>query len=185
MTLTSQDLARELGLAPSETPTAPTTERSASSGHRVITVAGVAGGVGTSTVAALLGALDVGVWHHHPVPVDVVVCGPASASTARAERVVAEHLAPQGCRPVLVVVSDGVRGTPSDSRARLTTLTPYCSDVLRLPWIPTWRDLVAPSLVRLPPPLVAPTSRLRELLELPALPTPTPGRTRRFRKDTP
>lgn len=177
-TVSSNDLAQRLGLTPSGPAPAP----EVGTAHpRVVTVAGVGGGVGTSTVAALLGALDVGLWTHHPIAVDVLVCSPASQSTARAEHVIGQNLAGHGCRPLLIVVSDGVRGFPADSRSRLTTLEPLCSAVVHLPHVPEWRQTVNPELALAAAEMRRPLAAARSALDLPAPPLATPLRRPRFR----
>ena len=182
MTLTSDDLGHRLGLLGPCAAAVTTT----SATPRVISVAGVAGGVGTSTVAALISSLDVGIWRQHPVAVDVLVCGPSSSSTAHAERIIATHLAGLGCSPVLVVVSDGHRRTPADSRARLTTLKPYCVDIVRVPWVPIWRDVAAPSLDPFPAQLAPLICEIQTALQLPVTQPASPRRRRRrLRKEIP
>lgn len=177
-TVSSNDPAQRLGLTPSGPASTP---EIGTARPRVVTVAGVGGGVGTSTVAALLGALDVGLWTHHPIAVDVLVCSPTSQSTARAEHVIGQNLAGLGCRPLLVVVSDGVRGLPADSRARLTTLRPLCSAVVHLPRVPEWRQTVHPVLALAATEMRRPLAAARSALDLPDLPAATPPRRSRLR----
>lgn len=179
-TVSSEQLAHRLGLSPS----GPAPAAAIDPGQpRVITVAGVGGGVGTSTVASLLGALDVGLWTHHPIAVDVLVCSPTSQSTARAEQAIGQHLAAAGCTPLLVVVSDGVRGVPADSRSRLTTLRPLCREVVHLPWVAAWRDTVHPVLDLAIVEMRRPLTTARAALNLP--PLPPAGHRRRSRLHRP
>ena len=98
---------------------------------------GVAGGVGTSTVAATLGGLDLGVFTGRPA--DVVVCRATVASVLRAGRVAAL------CGRPVVAVSAVDTGKPSSAlRSRLALLEPHTAAVVALPWVPQWRDLVDP-----------------------------------------
>ena len=100
-------------------------------------VVGVAGGVGTSTVAATLGGLDLGVFTGRRA--DVVVCRATVASVVRAGRVVAL------CGRPVVAVTAVDTGKPSSAlRSRLALLEPHTAAVVALPWVPQWRDLVDP-----------------------------------------
>ena len=100
-------------------------------------VVGVAGGVGTSTVAAALGGLDLGVFTGRRA--DVVVCRATVASVLRAGRVAAL------CGRPVVAVTAVDTGKPSSAlRSRLALLEPHTAAVVVLPWVPQWRDLVDP-----------------------------------------
>ena len=100
-------------------------------------VVGVAGGVGTSTVAATLAGLDLGVFTGRPA--DVVVCRATVASVLRAGRVAAL------CGRPVVAVTAVDNGKPSSVlRSRLALLEPHTAAVVALPWVPQWRDLVDP-----------------------------------------
>jgi hypothetical protein len=100
-------------------------------------VVGVAGGVGTSTVATALGGLDLGVFTGRPA--DVVVCRATVASVLRAGRVAAL------CGRPVVAVTAVDTGKPSSAlRSRLALLEPHTAAVVALPWVPQWRDLVDP-----------------------------------------
>jgi hypothetical protein len=100
-------------------------------------VVGVAGGVGTSTVAATLGGLDLGVFTGRRA--DVVVCRATVASVLRAGRVAAL------CGHPVVAVTAVDTGKPSSAlRSRLALLEPHTAAVVALPWVPQWRDLVDP-----------------------------------------
>lgn len=100
-------------------------------------VVGVAGGVGTRTVAAAVGGRDLGVFAGRPA--DILVCRGAVASVLLAGRVAA--LSP---RPVVAVTAvDGAR--PSRALlSRLRLLEPHTSAVVLLPYVPQWRDAAAP-----------------------------------------
>ena len=100
-------------------------------------VVGVAGGVGTSTVAATLGGLDLGVFTGRRA--DVVVCRATVAAVVRAGRVAAL------CgRPVVAVTAVDNGKASSALRSRLALLEPHTAAVVVLPWVPQWRDLVDP-----------------------------------------
>lgn len=104
-------------------------------------VAGVAGGVGTTTVATAIGGIDRGVFTGRPV--DVLVCRPTADSLVRAAR--AAHLVTtQGTRPVLAVSAiDGV-GPSRPGTARLRLLEPHTAAVVVLPHVRRWREMVTP-----------------------------------------
>jgi hypothetical protein len=119
------------------------------------TVAGVGGGVGTSTVAAALGVRDLGVFTGRPA--DVVVCRATVASVLLAGRVTA-----LSARPVVAVTAVDT-GRPSGAlRSRLALLEPHTAAVITLPWVPPWCDLADP------------IQELREQLTRPAAKLPRP-----------
>lgn len=98
------------------------------SGVRAPRFAGVTGGVGTSTLAAALHGVDTG--RYAGGPVDVLVCGVDSLSTA----------ARLG-GPVLAVVAD--------RPPRLDRLTAGFGAVVTVPEIGAWRELDAPEVAGL------------------------------------
>lgn len=98
------------------------------SGVRAPRFAGVTGGVGTSTLAAALHGVDTG--RYLGGPVDVLVCGVGSLSTA----------ARLG-GPVLAVVADRA--------PRLDRLTAGFGVVVTVPEIAAWRTLDAPDVAGL------------------------------------
>jgi hypothetical protein len=100
-------------------------------------VVGVAGGVGTSTVAAGLGGRDLGVFTGRPA--DVVVCRATVASVLLAGRVAALC-----ARPVVAVTAVDTGKLSGALRSRLALLEPHTAAVVTLPWVPQWRDLVDP-----------------------------------------
>ena len=100
-------------------------------------VVGVAGGVGTSTVAAALGGRDLGVFTGRPA--DVVVCRATVASVLAAGRVAALCT-----RPVVAVTAVDTGKLSAALRSRLALLEPHTAAVVTLPWVPQWRDLVDP-----------------------------------------
>jgi hypothetical protein len=98
---------------------------------------GVAGGVGTSTVAAALGGRDLGVFTGRPA--HIVVCRATVASVLLAGRVTAL------CTRPVVAVTAVDAGMPSGAlRSRLALLEPHTAAVVALPWVPHWRDLADP-----------------------------------------
>jgi hypothetical protein len=100
-------------------------------------VVGVAGGVGTSTIAAALGGRDLGVFAGRPA--DVVVCRATVASVLLAGRVAALCT-----RPVVAVTAVDTGRLSAALRSRLALLEPHTAAVVALPWVPSWRDLVDP-----------------------------------------
>ena len=115
----------------------PRTDRTHAAAAGSPAVVGVAGGVGTSTVAAALGGLDLGVFTGRPAA--VVVCRATVASVLRAGRVAAL------CGRPVVAVTAVDTGKPSSAlRSRLALLEPHTAAVVVLPWVPQWRDLVDP-----------------------------------------
>lgn len=107
-----------------------------------MSVAGAAGGVGTTTVAAALGASDRGVYDGRSV--DVLVCRATGDSLVRVGR--AAHLVTgaAGRKPVIAVVAADVSGPSRPVSARLRLLEPHAAAVVVLPFVRRWRDLTAP-----------------------------------------
>ena len=105
-------------------------------------VAGVGGGVGTSTVAAAVGGRDRGVFTGRGV--DVLVCRSTGESLIRATRaapcVAADGLGP----PVLAVSHDARTGLSRPSAARLRLVEPHAAAVVLLPFVPRWREVASP-----------------------------------------
>lgn len=100
-------------------------------------IVGVSGGVGTSTVAAALGGLDLRVFTGRSA--DVVVCRGTVSSVLLAGRVVGL------CdRPVVAVTELDAARPSSALRARLELLEPHTTAVVLLPCVPPWRDAVNP-----------------------------------------
>lgn len=105
------------------------------------TVAGVGGGVGTTTVAVAIGGTDRGVFTGRPV--DVLVCRSTADSVIRAGRA-AQLIGTVGPRPVLAVTAvDGAR--PARALiARLRLLEPHAAAVVLLPHVGLWRAYASP-----------------------------------------
>lgn len=105
------------------------------------TVAGVGGGVGTTTVAVALGGTDRGVFTGRAV--DVLVCRNTADSVIRAGRA-AQLVGGVGLRPVLAVTAvDGRRPTRA-LLARLRLLEPHAAAVVLLPHVGLWRAAASP-----------------------------------------
>lgn len=102
-------------------------------------VAGVAGGVGASTVAVALRATDCGLYRAgHPV--DVVVARDTVVSLGAAHRVVNAV----GNRPLLVVVASTSSSAPKASVARVEMVRPYVAGVIIVPYVARWREVTNP-----------------------------------------
>lgn len=139
---------------------------------RAPVVAGVGGGVGTTTVAAALrghdaGRVTVGWWP------DILVCRGTLDSLRRAAAVL-ETADPEAF-PVLAVTLDAVRSARRPIRAHLERLEPDLGALVVLPYIRRWATLADPLAEaahllsepadRLPRPLRAYAAVLRELVE--------------------
>ncbi|MGD9530140.1 MAG: hypothetical protein AB7I38_11920 [Dehalococcoidia bacterium] len=104
-------------------------------------VAGVAGGVGTTTIAVALHAEDGRVWRGD-VAVHVLVCRSTMTSLASAQAAAAAAAA-RGSTAVLAVVGDGGSLT-APMRASLRMVDPYVAGVVHVPYVAGLRDLVRP-----------------------------------------
>jgi hypothetical protein len=100
-------------------------------------VSGVAGGVGTRTVAIALGVGAYPPGTHRPC--DLLVCRATVYSVGLAERHIAAVV---GC-PVLAVVVEA-EGVPRAVRAKLTMLAPHTEGMVKVPWVPRWREVSNP-----------------------------------------
>lgn len=107
-----------------------------------VSVAGVAGGVGTTTVAAALGAADRGVFVGRAV--DVLVCRATGDSLVRAGHAAQLVAEASGRRPVLAVTAADSSGPSRPVTARLRLLEPHTAAVVVLPFVRRWRDLATP-----------------------------------------
>ena len=105
-------------------------------------VAGVAGGVGTTTVARALAGLDRGVFTGRPV--DVLVCRATADSLVRAARAAYLISTQQPRRPVLAVNIADATCPSRPSLARMRLLEPHTAGVVVLPYVRRWRDLATP-----------------------------------------
>jgi hypothetical protein len=140
-------------------------------GMRVPVVAGVGGGVGTTTVAAALRAHDAGrIAGRLP---DILVCRGTFDSLRRAAAVL-DDAGPEPV-PVVAVTLDGARMLRGVLRARLDLLEADAGALVLLPHVRRWGTLADPlaettrlladPAERLPRPLRAYTAALRELVE--------------------
>jgi hypothetical protein len=122
-------------------------------------IGGVAGGVGTTTLARALQAIDGGIYPGG-CPVDVLVARSTMYSLGCAQRAVAATPVP----PLLAVVADAPRARLSGRvRARMRMTEPYLAGVVVVPFVDTWADLddpyrdaervLAPAAAELPKPL--------------------------------
>jgi hypothetical protein len=142
---------------------------------RVPVVAGVGGGVGTTTVAAALRAHDAGriagrIAGRLP---DILVCRGTFDSLRRATAVL-DNAGPEPV-PVVAVTLDGARMLRGPLRARLDLLEADADALVLLPHVRRWGTLADPlaettrlladPAERLPRPLRAYTAALRELVE--------------------
>lgn len=103
-------------------------------------IAGVAGGVGTTTIAAALRGLDCGLYRANK-PVQVLVCRSTLNSLGCAQRALQYTPDP----PVLAVVDDVPNGSLSTNTAnRLRMTEGYVADIIRIPFVSEWRDAENP-----------------------------------------
>lgn len=102
-------------------------------------VAGVSGGVGTTTVAAALAATDCGVYRAGQ-PVDAVVCRDTVVSLGVAHRAI--NAVPG--KPLLVVVASTSNATPKAASARIEMVKPHVSAVVHVPFVMRWREVTDP-----------------------------------------
>lgn len=96
-------------------------------------VCGVAGGVGTTTIATALHGRDLGVYCGGPA--DIVVCRSTSSSVGAAHRVI--NAIPGA--PVLVVGADGPLRTPAPVKARARMVEPHLTALVWMPYVEQWR----------------------------------------------
>lgn len=102
-------------------------------------VAGVAGGVGTTTVAAAVAASDCGICRAGQ-PVDAVVCRDTVVSLGAAHRAVNAAVG----KPLLVVVASTEKATPKAASARIEMVTPHVAGVVHVPFVMRWREVTDP-----------------------------------------
>jgi hypothetical protein len=100
-------------------------------------VAGVGGGVGTSTVAGALGAADGGVFTGRPA--QILVCRPTVESVVRAGR--AARLMTTAAGPPVLAVKCVDQARPSKAVLdRLRVVEPNLRATILLPHVAAWRD---------------------------------------------
>ncbi|WP_150116657.1 hypothetical protein [Williamsia herbipolensis] len=103
-------------------------------------IAGMAGGVGTTVVAGLLGAPDAGVWEPG-MAADVLVCRSVAHQLAAVTRAAAT-LDPA---PVVVIVADCAEKAPAAVRDRAHMLEPNVAAVIWIPWLAPLREVADPA----------------------------------------
>jgi hypothetical protein len=132
-------------------------------------IGGIAGGVGTTTLARALRAIDGGIYPGG-VPVDVLVARSTMYSLGCAQRAVAATPQP----PILAVVADAPRARLSSrTKARLRMTEPHLAAVVMVPFIGAWPDLDDPHqaaedvlvTAELPKPLRGFAAALRQLVD--------------------
>jgi hypothetical protein len=97
-------------------------------------IAGVAGGVGATTLARAVYGIDCGIYPGGVV-VDVLVARSTMYSLGCAQRAIAA--APE--RPILAVVADQPRTRlSSTARARLRMTEPHVMATIMIPYVPGW-----------------------------------------------
>lgn len=151
------------------------------------TVAGVAGGVGTTTVATAIDGRDRGLFVGRPV--DVLVCHATGESLVRCGRAAQIVRSLTGAGPLVVVSPLDAHGPSRPMASRIRLLEPHTCGVLVLPYVRRWREVAVPldevrDLLRLAPtdlarPLrryAAAAAQVRAALDLRS---PTPARPAR------
>lgn len=103
-------------------------------------VGGVAGGVGTSVIAGLIGAVDCGVVDDRSEPVDVLVCRSVSSDLVLATRLAAVFVP----HPVVVINADCGDSPPAPVRDRARMLEPNVPALVWFPWMKELRSLTSP-----------------------------------------
>lgn len=104
---------------------------------------GVAGGVGTTTLATALRAYDRGKVSTD-LDVDVLVCRSTGDSLHAAASLIAWLGSNARARPVLAVTSDGPTPMRGPLRARLRMIEPQVGGLVVLPYVTHWRELTDP-----------------------------------------
>ena len=105
-------------------------------------IAGVAGGAGTSTVAAALHGYDQG--RAVDEGFEVLTCRCTGDSLHAAATVVSWLAANSRPRPVLAVTCDGPVPARGPLRARLRMIEPQVAGLVVLPFVAHWRELTDP-----------------------------------------
>ncbi len=105
-------------------------------------IAGVGGGVGTTTLATALRGYDRG--RAAEQGVDVLVCRSTGESLHQAATMIAALVAAGRPRPVLAVTSDQPSPIRGPLRARLRMIEPQVNALIVLPYVGHWRELTDP-----------------------------------------
>jgi hypothetical protein len=107
-----------------------------------VLVAGVGGGVGTTTLATALSGVDRGVFTGRAV--DVVVCRSTAESVTRAARAAQLVRIGSAAPPVLAVTAAGPARPDRALLARLRLLEPHAAAIVLLPYVSQWSSAAAP-----------------------------------------
>jgi hypothetical protein len=105
-------------------------------------LAGVAGGVGTTTLATAVRGYDRG--RAVDRGIEILVCRSTGDSLHAAATVLAGLTSAGHPRPVLAVVADQPTPVRAPLRARLRMIEPQASGLVRVPYVTHWRDLTDP-----------------------------------------
>jgi hypothetical protein len=124
-------------------------------GLRPPVIAGVAGGVGVTTLAVALRAEDAG---RDVLAADVVVCR-CTGDSLRLAGEAGDALDGPGPQPVLAVTAGPGGATRGPAPARLRLLEQHYAEVVVLPHVGRWRDLADP-LVEIAALLTRPAAQL-------------------------
>ncbi len=114
------------------------------SGVRPPVVAGVAGGVGTTTLAVALRAHDAGRAGGGVPAADILACRATFDSLRRAKAVLERSAPAAGAGPVLAVTLGAARVPRGPLRARLELLEDATSGVVLLPHVDGWATVADP-----------------------------------------
>ena len=101
-------------------------------------VAGVSGGVGTTTLAAAINGIDRGVFVGRPI--DVLVCRGTVESLQRAGRAAHLQADASGHRPLLAVTATDLRGLSRNVSAQMRLTSAYASHVVTVPLVRRWQE---------------------------------------------
>lgn len=115
---------------------------SRSARYRGASVAGVSAGVGATTVAAAIGAIDRGMSLNQPV--DVLVCRASSDSLIRAAQAAQVVVASAGRKPLLAVNAANASAPSRSMTARLRLIEPHTSSVVLMPFVRHWTETPVP-----------------------------------------
>ena len=105
-------------------------------------VAGVSGGVGTTTVAAAIGATDRGMSISRRV--DILVCRASGESLVRAGQAAQVVAASADRKPVLAVNGANASAPSRSMTARIRLLEPHTSSVVLMPFVRHWAETSVP-----------------------------------------
>lgn len=125
-------MAKDLPAHLADSPPGPSERR------RRVSVAGVSGGVGTTTLATAIDGIDRGVFVGRPV--DVLVCRGTAESLQRAGQAAQLQTDSTGRRPLLAVTATDPSGLSRGVAARLRLTSAYTSRVVTVPLVRRWRD---------------------------------------------